>query len=72
MRRLLLVLAVAGFALTNAGCFVNEYSSNPNRRMRQLLNQSEDLRQIEDEWERFWMINHPSHLTYDRIDGSIE
>jgi hypothetical protein len=49
-----------------------EYTSNPARRMRELLNQSEDLRRIEDEWEEFWRINHPSQLRYDRIDGSIE
>jgi hypothetical protein len=72
MRRLLLLLIAAGFALTNTGCFINEYSADPTRRIKQLLNQSEDLRLIEDEWERFWMIDHPSHLSYDRIDGSIE
>src|SRR5262249_18362486 len=50
-----------------------ECSSDPARRIRQLLNQSEgELRRIEDEWEQFWRIDHPSHLTYDRIDGSIE
>ena len=31
-----------------------------------------DLRQIEDEWERFWMIDHPSHLTYDRVEGAVQ
>jgi len=72
MRRLLLLSVVAACALTNTGCFLNEYSSNPTRRMRELLNQSEDLRQVADEWERFWMIDHPSHLTYDRVDGSIQ
>ena len=62
---------VAACALHNAGCFLNQYSSDPNRRMMELLNQSEDLRQIELEWERFWMIDQPSHMTYDRVHGGI-
>ncbi len=33
---------------------INVYSSDPNRRIVELLNNSEDLRQIEDEWERIW------------------
>jgi hypothetical protein len=31
-----------------------EYSDDPNRRVRELLQNSEDLRQIEEEWERIW------------------
>jgi len=33
---------------------INMYSSNPNRRMQELLNSSEDLQQIQNEWERIW------------------
>src|SRR5262249_17970096 len=47
-------------------------TTDPARRMSELLNSSEELRQIEAEWERFWMIDHPSHLTYDRIHGGIQ
>ena len=71
MRRLLLV-ATAALMLSNTGCLINIYSSNPNRRMRELLNTSEDLRQIEYEWERIWFTDQPSHMTYDRIHGGIE
>ena len=39
---------------------------------RQLLNQSEDLRQIENEWERFWMVDQPSHMTYERVHGVLQ
>jgi hypothetical protein len=63
---------VAVWLIANTGCFMNEYSSDPNFRMRQLLNQSEDLRQIELEWSRFWMTDQPSHMTYDRIHGGIQ
>ena len=51
MRHFVLLTAMAGLVLANAGCFINAYSSDPNRRMHELLNQSEDLRQIEYEWD---------------------
>jgi hypothetical protein len=71
MRRWLL-LAVAGLILWNTGCLLNIYSSDPTRRIIELLNNSEDLRQIEYEWERIWFTDHPSHLTPERIDGAIQ
>lgn len=71
MRRFLLYL-VAVCVLGNVGCFLPSYSSNPNRRMTQLLNVSEDLRQIELEWERIWFKDQPSHLTPDRVHGGIQ
>jgi len=71
MRRLLLLAAVLSLTLVNTGCFINMYSSDPNERMQQLLNQSEDLRQVRKEWYRFWMIDQPSHLTPDRVHGGI-
>jgi hypothetical protein len=72
MRRLLLAVAVTGLILSQAGCFINIYSSDPNRRILELLNNSEDLRQIEYEWERIWFTDHPSHLTPERVDGAIQ
>jgi hypothetical protein len=72
MRRLLSLLLVAGLVLGNAGCFINIYSSDPNRRMVELLNVSENLRMIEYEWERIWFTDHPSHLTPERTDGAIQ
>ena len=72
MARWLLLTSVAILVLSNTGCFINIYSSDPNRRMNQLLNQSEDLRQIEDEWDRIWFTDQPSHMTPDRVHGGIE
>ena len=46
MRRLLLLAAILGFTLINTGCILNMYSPDPNERMQQMLNQSEDLRQM--------------------------
>jgi hypothetical protein len=72
MRRSLLLVGIAGLVLGNAGCLINAYSSDPNRRMHELMNQSEDLRQIQGEWERIWMIDQPSHLTPERVHGGIQ
>lgn len=71
MRRLLVLAAFAVMAVSNTGCFVNIYSSDKNVRMEQLLFQSEDLRQIHDEWRRFWFTDQPSHMTYQRVHGGL-
>jgi hypothetical protein len=72
MRRLIMLAAVALLGLGNTGCFINLYSSDPNRRMLELLVVSENLRQIQSEWERIWFMDQPSHLTYERIHGGIQ
>ena len=72
MRRLLLLAAVAGLGLVNTGCLINAYESDPNTRMKQLINQSEDLRQVRDEWQRIWFTDQPSHMTPDRVHGGIQ
>ena len=71
MRRVLLLAAFAVLGVANSGCFINQYSSDPNERMQEMLNESENLRQIRGEWERFWMIDQPSHLTPVRIHGGV-
>jgi hypothetical protein len=72
MQRWLLLGALCAGALANSGCLINQYSSDPNRRMHELLNNSEDLRQIEYEWERIWFNDEPSHLTPERVHGGIQ
>lgn len=71
MRRIITLAFVAILTLANTGCLVNIWSSDPNRRMQQLLNVSEGLRQIQDEWDRFWFTDQPSHLTPIRVHGGI-
>jgi hypothetical protein len=71
MRRLLFGIAASVLILSQSGCLINIYSSDPNRRVLQLLNQSEDLRQIEYEWERIWFTDMPSHLTPERVHGGV-
>ncbi len=71
MRRLLMLATAALTLFGSSGCLLNIYSSNPNRRMQELLNTSEDLRQIEYEWERIWFTDQPSHLTPQRVHGGV-
>lgn len=57
------------FALASSGCMMNSYSSDPNKRMLALISESEDLKQIELEMERFWMIDQPPDMTPERVHG---
>jgi hypothetical protein len=61
----------AAVALSNTGCIINQYPADPNERLQVLFNESENLRQIRQEWLRFWQIDMPSHLTPERVDGGI-
>jgi hypothetical protein len=72
MRRLLILALAAGLAVCNSGCLINVYSSDPNKRILELLTQSENLRNIQSEWERLWLVDQPSHLTYERIHGGLQ
>lgn len=71
--------SVRGFALamlfatiaSSTGCFVPIYSARPERRVQQLLYTSEDLRSLVDEWERFWFLDSPSHMTPVRTHGGV-
>src|SRR5262249_17941809 len=57
-------------ALMGKDCrFLNHYSSDPNRRMQELMYESENTRTIQGEAERFWMNDQPLHLTPGRTHG---
>jgi len=71
MRRFLVLALFAGLTPFTTGCLINQYPSDPNVRMDVLINQSEDLRQIGNEWRRWWMNDQPSHMTFERVDGQI-
>jgi hypothetical protein len=72
MKRQLVLGLMLTASLFNSGCFfLNRYDSDPNRRMQQLLNESENLRQMNEERIRFWMNGQPSQLSYERLSGSI-
>jgi hypothetical protein len=65
------VVAAAALAGGATGCFPNQYAGDPVVRTDQLINQSEDLRQIGHIWRRFWFNDMPSHMTPERIHGGI-
>jgi len=71
MRRLALLAFVGAMVLSNSGCLLNIFAGDPGRRVHELLVISEDLRVIQDEWERIWFTDQPSHLTPIRVDGGI-
>jgi hypothetical protein len=70
-RRLAVLAAAACVTLANTGCLINMWNSDPNLRMQQLMNESENLRQIQFEMMRFWMNDQPSHLTPIRVHGGV-
>lgn len=71
-RKLLLLAVAVGSVSGGTGCLAfNQYGADPNVRMEQLINQSEDQRQIGEFWRRFWFNEMPSHLTTERIHGGI-
>jgi hypothetical protein len=71
MRLRLMLVMLAASLLGSTGCLLNEYPSDPNKRMEVLINQSEDYRQMQNEWLRWWMVDQPSHMTYERVHGGI-
>jgi hypothetical protein len=71
MRRWLILCSLAILGFSNAGCLLNAYSPDPTQRTTELINQSENLRQIRREIDVFWMTDQPSHLTPEHLDGGI-
>jgi hypothetical protein len=71
MRRFLQLAVLAVCVSSTMGCFLPIYSARPERRVQQLLYTSEDLRNLVAEWERFWFLDQPSHMTPIRTHGGI-
>ncbi|TWU41436.1 hypothetical protein Q31b_28830 [Novipirellula aureliae] len=71
LRRVVQLTILASAITSSVGCFVPIYSARPERRVQQLLYTSEDLRAMVAEWERFWFLDSPSHLTPIRTHGGI-
>lgn len=71
MRRWLIALLVAIALVGNSGCIIPAYSGDPKVRARQLIVTSENLRMVLEEWERFWFLDQPSHMTPFRTHGGI-
>jgi hypothetical protein len=68
-----LTLGVAVLAIGD-GCApvpLPRYAAYTPKRVEELLNDSENLRLIGDDWERFWFLDQPSHLTPFRSHGGL-
>jgi hypothetical protein len=71
MRKLFLGLAFGMLVASTSGCILPAYSGDPTRRTQELIFTSENLREINDEWERFWFLDQPSHCQPYRTHGGI-
>lgn len=71
MRKYILLALFGLLAVAGTGCVIPAYSGDPAKRTEQLYNTSEDLRQVQDQWDRIWMVDQPSHMTPYRTHGGI-
>ncbi|MGB6043205.1 MAG: hypothetical protein WBF93_08625 [Pirellulales bacterium] len=71
MRHLIMAVLLGITIGLNSGCILPAYSGDPQRRTRQLIFTSENLRMFLEEWERFWFLDQPSHLSPYRTHGGI-
>jgi hypothetical protein len=71
MRKLLLAVMFGLMLGATSGCLVPPFSGEPVRRTQQLLYVSENLRLALDEWERFWFLDQPDHMTPYRTHGGL-
>ncbi len=68
-----LTLVVAALAI-GEGCApvpLPHYAAYAPRRVEEMLVDSENLRLGGDDWERFWFLDQPTHLTPFRTHGGL-
>ena len=71
MRRLMMAVLL-GLALgSSTGCLLPPYSGDPGTRVEELLWTSENLRNLTEEWRRFWFLDQPDHSSPLRTHGGI-
>ncbi len=75
MRKPWLALLFLGVVMAfGEGCApvpLPHYAAYPPKRVEQLLNDSENLRLGGDDWDRFWFLDQPSHMTPFRTHGGV-
>jgi hypothetical protein len=71
MRAIVSCVLLAAVVAANTGCALPIFSSVPQRRAKQLINTSENFRQINDIWERFWFLDNPDFATPYRTHGGV-
>ena len=70
-RRMLVCLLLMMATLPTIGCALPIYSALPGRRAEQLIYTSENLRAMIQEWERFWFLDQPDHMSPYRTHGGV-
>ena len=71
MRKFMMGILLGSSIAAATGCMIPLYSGDPQRRTQQLINTSENLRLLLDDWERIWLLDQPSHLSPYRPHGGI-
>ncbi len=71
MRRWICAALLLASMTAATGCVLPIYSALPERRAEQMVYTSENLRLLLQEWERFWFIDQPDHMTPYRVHGGV-
>ena len=71
MRSLLALMVLAASVSFSSGCVVPIWSANPDIRVREMIYQSENYRQIPEIWERIWFLDMPDLETPYRVHGGV-
>ena len=71
MRKAILGALLAAAFTFSVGCVIPIYSADRNKRARQLIYDSENLRQIPEIWERTWFLDMPDTATPFRTHGGV-
>ncbi|MBC7852411.1 MAG: hypothetical protein IAF94_03160 [Pirellulaceae bacterium] len=61
------LLAVVALVATSS----RHTDESTNEGSRTLIYTEKDLREIRQEWERFWYLDSPSHLSPQRVRGGV-
>ena len=71
MRSLLALTVLAASLSFSSGCVVPIWSANPDIRVKEMIYQSENYRQIPEIWERIWFLDMPDLETPYRVHGGV-
>jgi hypothetical protein len=71
MRKWMLATLLGLFTASSVGCALPLYSGDQSRRTEQLMYTSENLRMFTEDWERFWFMDQPDHMSPSRTHGGV-
>jgi hypothetical protein len=71
MRKLFLLIALTATLTVQSGCIIPIWSASPDDRVRQMIYQSENYRQIPEIWDRIWFLDMPDLETPYRTHGGV-